>query len=94
MNRWTSFNGAHHVQVEHGERQDVAVADAAVDEEVDGEGEDQEVEEALVEGLAAAEERHLEVVPDLLGPLPLGRPRHAADLPAVGVGGPDVVDAR
>ena len=68
--------------------------DLPVNEQIDGEGQDQDVEESLVECLAAAEERHLEVVPDLLGPLPLGRPRHAADLLAMGIGGPHVIDAR
>ena len=52
------------------------------------------MEEALVERLAAPEQRHLEVVADFLGSLPLGRPGDAADLLAMGVGGPHVVDAR
>ena len=69
-------------------------ADPPVNEQVDREGENQDVEKSLVKRLAATEERHLEMVADLLGPLPLGRPGHAADLLAMRVGGPHVVDSR
>ena len=86
--------GAHHVQVEDGECEDIADFDLAMNEHVDGAGEDENVEEALVERLAATEKRHLEVMADFLGSLPLGRPRDAADLLAMCVGGSHVVDSR
>ena len=85
--------GRHHVQVQDGKREDFAGPDLAVDEQVDGKREDDEVEEALVDCLAGAEERHLEVMPKLLGTPVLGGPLDALDFLAVGVGGPDIVDA-
>src|SRR3954451_5612034 len=88
------IQGAHDVQVQHGEGEYGAEVNLSVDEKVDGEGEHQDVEEALVQCLTAAEQRHFEVMPDLLGSLALGRASYAADFLAVCVGGPHVVDPR
>ena len=56
------------------ERKPVALAglEPAMDEKVDGESEDQHMEESLVDRLAGAEQRHLEVMPQLLAAQILG----------------------
>ena len=86
--------GGHHLEEQHREGEDVAVGDPAAHEQVDGAGDDDQVEESLIERLAAAEQRHLEVVPELGRPPPLGRLLDPPDLQLVRVGGADVVETR
>src|SRR5262245_61870006 len=83
----------HHVQEQDGKRQDVSVLDPAMHEQVDSEGNHEQVEETLIERLPAAEQRHLEVVPDLLDPALLGGFGHAANLLGVCVRSADVVES-
>ena len=59
-----------------------------MNEQVDGERQDHEVEKPLVDRLAGAEERHLEVMPQLFGTPVLGYPLDPLGLLPVGVGRP------
>jgi hypothetical protein len=86
--------GPHDLQEQDGEGQDLAVGDRVRHEQVEREGDDQQVEGRLIQRLAAAEQRHLEVVAELLGPLLCGDLLHAPGLLTMGVGDADVVEAR
>src|SRR5207245_1030413 len=82
------------VQVEHGEGEDGTEVNLSVDEKVNGEGKYQDVKEPFVERFATSEERHFEVMANFLAPLPLGRACDPADLLAMRIGGPYVVNTR
>ena len=89
------IEGRHHIEVQDGKREDLAgPPQPAVNEQVDGERQDHQVEKPLVDRLAGAEERHLEVMTQLFGASVLGDPLDSLGLLAVGIGRPDVVDAR
>ena len=60
-------------------------------EQVNGGGEHHQMEEAFVDRLAGAKERHLEVMSQLPGAPVLGDPLDPLDLAPVHVGRPDVI---
>ena len=83
----------HHVQVQDRKREDFAgPTQPAVNEKVNGECQDHDMEKPLVDRLAGTEERHLEVVTQLLGAPVLGYTLDPLGLLSMGVGRPDIVD--
>src|SRR5262249_20343492 len=81
----------HHVQKENRQSKDFTIRNPSADEQVNSASDDNKMEEAFVQRLAAAEERHLKVMPQLGCAAAFGGLRDSPDFLLVSIGGTYVV---
>ncbi len=83
----------HHVQEQQREREHVAAGDSPLNRHVNRDRQDQDMKQAFVDGLGAAKERHLDLMPQFHIAPAFRRLRQTIYFSAAGVGSPNVFNA-